>query len=111
MLPLRVRVDLGAIAMKGYSAFPNAPALLEPHHQIIYYHIQNTRWRWWDLTPSEVMQSVCSIAPADGSGGGSMFDVTKSFHFLEHLNHMGHIPPPNQKKASLLVILIIETVW
>ena len=31
MLPLRVRVDLGAMAMKGYSAFPKAPAPLEPH--------------------------------------------------------------------------------
>ena len=30
MLPLQARVDLGAMAMKGYSAFPKAPALLEP---------------------------------------------------------------------------------
>ena len=44
MLPLRARVDLGAMAMKGYSAFPKAPALLEPHHQIVYCHIQDTRW-------------------------------------------------------------------
>ena len=35
MLPLRARVDLGAMAMKGYSAFPKAPALLKPHHQIV----------------------------------------------------------------------------
>ena len=34
VLPLRVRVDLEAMAMKGKSAFPKAPALLEPHHQI-----------------------------------------------------------------------------
>ena len=32
------------MAMKGYSAFPKAPALLEPHHQIVYCHIQDTRW-------------------------------------------------------------------
>ena len=38
MLPLRVRVDLGAMAMKGYSPFSNTPALLEPHHQIVYCH-------------------------------------------------------------------------
>ena len=31
MLPLRVRVDLGAMAGKGYSAFPKPPALLKPH--------------------------------------------------------------------------------
>ena len=35
MLPLTVREDLGAMAMKGYSAFPKDPALLEPHHQIV----------------------------------------------------------------------------
>ena len=35
MLPLRARVDLGAMAMKGYSAFPKAPALLKPHNQIV----------------------------------------------------------------------------
>ena len=28
-LPLRAR----AMAIKGYSAFPKAPSLLEPHHQ------------------------------------------------------------------------------
>ena len=30
--------------MKGYSAFPKAPVLLEPHHQIAYCHIQDTCW-------------------------------------------------------------------
>ena len=33
-LPLHVRVDLGAMPMKGYSAFPKVPALLKPHHQL-----------------------------------------------------------------------------
>ena len=35
MLQLWARVDLGAMVMKGYSTFPKAPALLEPHHPII----------------------------------------------------------------------------
>ena len=30
-----LRTWLRARAMKGYSAFPKAPALLEPHHQIV----------------------------------------------------------------------------
>ena len=30
--------------MKGYSAFPYALALLEPHHLIIQWHIQDRRW-------------------------------------------------------------------
>ena len=33
--PLRDKVDLGAMAMKGYFAFLKAPALLEPHYQIV----------------------------------------------------------------------------
>ena len=44
MLPFRARMDLGAMAMKGYAAFPKAPALLEPHYQIVKCHIQDTRW-------------------------------------------------------------------
>ena len=35
VLPFRAKVDLGAMVMKGYSAFPKAPALLEPQHQIV----------------------------------------------------------------------------
>ena len=35
VLPLWARVDLGAMAIKGYSAFPKAPTLLEPHPQIV----------------------------------------------------------------------------
>ena len=36
VLPLRVRVDLGAMAMKGYSAFPKAPdcLVLYPGHSL-----------------------------------------------------------------------------
>ena len=37
------------MARKGYSAFPKAPALLEPYHQIVYCHIQDTRW--WGVLP------------------------------------------------------------
>ena len=37
MLSLLIRVDQGAMAMKGYSLFPKAPRL-EPHHQIIDCH-------------------------------------------------------------------------
>ena len=33
VLPIWFRVDLGVMDMKGYSTFPKAQALLEPHHQ------------------------------------------------------------------------------
>ena len=40
VLPLRARVDLGVMAMKGYPAFFKAPALLKPHHQTVWCHIR-----------------------------------------------------------------------
>ena len=62
MLLFRARSDLGAMAMKGYSAFPQDPALLEPHHKIVKCHIQDTRGG--DLTPQQ-KRSRNSTAPAD----------------------------------------------
>ena len=50
MLPLRARVDLGAMAMKGYSTFPKAPTLLEPHHQMVNV-ISGHSLGWGSLTP------------------------------------------------------------
>ena len=44
MLPLRAREDMGAMSITGYSEFPKASALLEPYHQIVLCHIQDTRW-------------------------------------------------------------------
>ena len=34
VLPIRASGDLGAMAMNGYSTFPKASALLEPHYPI-----------------------------------------------------------------------------
>ncbi len=61
MVPLRARGNLGAMAMKGYSAFPKAPALLEPHHQIVLCHIQDSRWGGI-LTPLQRC-SQCILQP------------------------------------------------
>ena len=41
---LRVRVDLRAIAIKGYLVLAKNPALQEHHKQIIGYHIQDSSW-------------------------------------------------------------------
>ena len=35
MLQLQAKVNLEARAMKGYSAYPKAPALIEPHRQMV----------------------------------------------------------------------------
>ena len=50
------------MAMKGYSAFPKAPALLEPHHQIASCHIQDTRYGGGGLTPLQRC-SQCILQP------------------------------------------------
>ena len=39
VIPLPARVDLEAMAMKGYSAFPKVLAFLKPHLQIVYCQI------------------------------------------------------------------------
>ena len=35
VLPLKIKVDLGIMAMKGYSTLPRSPEL-EPHHQMLF---------------------------------------------------------------------------
>ena len=57
------RVDLGAMAILGYSVFPKAPALLEPHHQIFWCHIRDSRLG--QSYSSTEMQLVYSTARAD----------------------------------------------
>ena len=49
--------------MEGCSEFPKASALLEPHHQIVKCHIQDTRWG--GSYPFAEVQLVYSTAPAD----------------------------------------------
>ena len=64
MLPLWTRVDLGVMAMKGYSTFTKAPALLEPHHQIVWCHIQDTCGDGGEVLLL-IRKMVYSTAPAD----------------------------------------------
>ena len=101
VLTLLARVDLGAMAIKEYSVFPKAPALLEPCYQIVSCYIQGTRWAVLPLcsdavgvfySPSRLdhrtldegvylsaeMQSVYSTAPVDWTTGHSMKEYTPS---------------------------------
>ena len=38
------------MVMKGHSTLPKAPALLEPHYQIVLFHIPDTHWVGAGLT-------------------------------------------------------------
>ena len=63
VLPLWARVDLGAMVIKEYSAFPKAPVLLEPHSRLFSVIIQDTCW--WGSYLSAEKQLVYSTTPAD----------------------------------------------
>ena len=67
------------MAMKGYSAFSKALALLEPHHQIVKYHVQDTHLQ--GSYPSAEMQLVYSTAQADWADGalGSIIAIIPWF--------------------------------
>ena len=62
--PTAITTTPRAPPMKGYSAFAIAPALLERHHQIISYHILDTR-QWRVSYLSAEMQLVYPTALAD----------------------------------------------
>ena len=81
MLPLRARVNLGAMAIKGYSTFSKAPALLEPHHQIVLCHIQDTRCGWWDLSPLH-RNSRCILQLQPNGPSGSPTPLQKCSHCI-----------------------------
>ena len=63
VLPHPAREYLGAMAMKGYSAFSKAPVLMKPDHQIVFCHIQETCWG--RSNPSAEIQPVYSTLPAE----------------------------------------------
>ena len=66
VLPLLAKMDLGAITMKEYSAFPKTPAWLELLYQIVLYRIQDTHWRGgWGSYPRCRDAVVYYTAPAD----------------------------------------------
>ena len=55
-LPLRVRVALGIMAMKGYSRFTKDPGI-EPHHQIQFTVIPRTIWIWMSYHIYQTLRS------------------------------------------------------
>ena len=62
MRPLQAWGELGAMAVKEYSAFTKAPALQEPHHQIIYSYTGHSFRECYSFAE---MQLVYPAAPAN----------------------------------------------
>ena len=61
MLPLQAKVDLGVMAIKGYSIFPKVPALLT----IRLFSVISSTLVGGESYHCAEMQSVYSAAPAD----------------------------------------------
>ena len=69
MLPIRVRVDLVVMAIKGYCAYRKTPALLEPHHQ---FSVIFRTLIWGDLPLSR--EAVGVFSSPHGLGHAFPFD-------------------------------------
>ena len=77
MLLFQPSVGLRVMAMKGYSTFPKAPILLEPHHEIAQYHLQDTHWRGLTLLQRTTQ---CILQPQlTGKQVGREFTEEKNF--------------------------------
>ena len=66
-------MDLGVIAMKGYSTFSKAPEL-ESHHQTQFSIISRTLIAGWDYLSAE-MQPAYSKTRGDGAENISFNDI------------------------------------
>ena len=84
MLPLRSRVDLGAMAIKGYSAFPKVRELLELHHQMILCHIQETHLGGFTL----LQRSSRCILPLQTTGPAEK-GFNRQGHSCYHNSYIG----------------------
>ena len=114
MLPLRLRVDVVAMAMKGYTAFPKAPALLEPHHQIVFV-ISRTFIGVVLSLCREAVGVFCSIPPPSWLGKIILWlsVVFFFFHFVLFIYLRGWIKNFSKFFCNILIIkcMILPMSW
>ena len=80
MLPLRVRVDLGAMAMNGYSTFPKSPSLAMRWFNVIYRTLVDKEGSY----PSAEMQLVYSTVSTDWAKRILSYLSSKLYNFDIH---------------------------
>ena len=93
VLPLWVRVDLGAMAMKGYNAFPNLQ-----HYwnlTIILFRVISRILivRWWGTYPFAEKQSVYSTAPVHWARKNSVDRMGNYFDKISDISSHSWIVP------------------
>ena len=84
MLTLWARLDMGAMAIKRYTIFRKAPALLEPYHHIVSCYIRTLMVDGY--YPSAEMYSVFSIAQDNWATTVSYNNVNSFRYMLKRLN-------------------------
>ena len=90
VLQLQVRVDLGVMAMKGYSTFPRSPKL-EPHHQMqfsVISRILNKEYSQYIPSPANRAIGILGVV-------NTMFLFTHSSALIRYNKH------PREKKENL----------
>ena len=75
------------MALKGYSTFPKAPEVLEPHHQIVLCHIQDTRW--WGVLP--LCRGAVGIFYSPSWLGNNSLESEISAWKIRHLKGSAHL--------------------
>ena len=92
------------MAIKGYSAFPKAPALLEPQHQIVLCHIHDSRWWEGDLT--YLQRSNRCILQLQPTGQhttmGKLFVFDKNVYNCVQTKNKNNVPFYLSKNCNIL---------
>ena len=113
--------------MKEYSAFPKAPASLEPHHQIVSCHIQDTIWwgptplqrsGWYILLPQPNEQALSWWSSHDLSCPTPVYSSQRAKYTLQNLlEHLAIdrqtlpcFPPPRWRHRFPVTVLCYWTI-
>ena len=111
------------MAMKGYPAFPKVPASLEPHHQIVQCHIQDTRWGGVlplcrgavgvFYSPSQLdnwIQSCPTRLVAKARELSLLYDFIQSFGGGEEINGHAFLKSISEPKQPLMEFKLVSTI-
>ena len=83
MLLHQIRLDLGAMAIKKYSAFTKTPALLEPHHLIVSCLNPGHTFGWGFTPLQKYSQCILQYQPTGQKSVGLDEKCPKSCEMLE----------------------------
>ena len=98
VLPIRARVDQGAIAMKGYSIFPKALGL-EHHHLIVSCYNQDTRY----AGVSPLYRDAVGVLHISISNFTQLDDFNYFYQTLKILFNINHLFAHSEEVTSIAI--------